>query len=43
MQTEASGAPILAARDVVKSYGEGTVLSAPGEAGAFQPVKVRRG
>ncbi len=26
MQTEASGAPILAARDVVKSYGEGTVL-----------------
>jgi polar amino acid transport system ATP-binding protein len=27
MQTEASGAPILAARDVVKSYGEGTVLN----------------
>jgi polar amino acid transport system ATP-binding protein len=26
MQTEASGTPILAARDVVKSYGEGTVL-----------------
>ena len=26
MQTEASGGPILAARDVVKSYGEGTVL-----------------
>lgn len=26
MQTEASGAPILAARDVAKSYGEGTVL-----------------
>jgi hypothetical protein len=28
---------------IAESWKEQTLLSAPGEAGAFQPVKVRRG